>query len=418
MVTGTLNPFTITLWDRNLHRLQGIGDPIYANFTPRFPGLGSGEFQLRADDPANEWLQQPGCRMTVWYRGEHLMSGFVSGDQGDLTPGGTATYYVTDDATILFDTLGLVAPTATITPATTSDTAQGVNGGYYAFTSTIAETAIKQIITDNCVTRPYPIPVTVPTDLARGGTITPPLVRMTAISDAIAAICTQSGLAVRAYQVPGDTQITIDVIEPTIWPQHLTYASGVLQSGIYSSQALAATRIYLGGPGNADARAWYEVDDATGLETATGRRIEVAKDATGATLNWGSVATADQIPAYYLVDTGVADADKTAFRSYLQQSGNAALGNGAPTSGLEMKLAETASFHYGGSDGFHVADTVTVLAGGDLLSDQITECTIAWTTAGLTVTPVVGIISADADKQLADAIKQLSAALRRQATGR
>lgn len=428
---GYLNPFKIDVYDKALAWQQSIGDPVHATFTPRVvPAVGTAEIEVRATDSVNEWLQTDGARIHVIYRGEHLFSGPVVSYQGDVIPGGTVTYQFEDDSRLLAQTLGWVAPTGHLTATSTSDVSQTTPEqaasyqGYYDWGGARSvETAIKQIVGANFSRLGRN--VTIATDQGRGGTVAQsnlPQVRFDTLDTVVGKLLALSNAPMIAgmYQTPGSTQLTFQVYMATTWPQVLTYESGVLTKGTYSMQAPAATRVVVGGPGQDTARAFQAVNDSTGLEATYGQVVEVFTDSTSSgSLTWpDAVADANRQERYYPVTPGVASADITAFVNSLISGGQTALANGAPTSGIDIQLNETPGFHFGGSDGFHAGDTVTVGASGATFTEQITECTLAWTTDNFTVSPTLGQQTNDPDVILLQAVQLLATRLRQQGTGR
>jgi len=115
----------------------------------------------------------------------------------------------------------------------------------------------------------------------------------------------------------------------------------------------------------------------------------------------------------------VSAVDKAIFSTYLDAAGAKALAEGSPTSGLSLELSETEVFHFGGTDGIQLGDTITATSRGLSFTDRITEATLSWdATDGLTVTPRVGTKTDDPDRQLAEAIASLARAQIRLSTSK
>lgn len=431
-----LNPFLrITIWDKSFAFQQILGDPIYAAITPRWPGVGSAEIQLRANDPANEWLQRAGANITVVYKDyETVFSGPVDSFQGSILVGGVVTYQFTDWYTLLRETLGFVQPGGNITAASLNDEAQtylppgtahvagAADGvGYYHWPSNIAETAIKSIISANFTRLGRPVNV-LPSQ-GRGGTLTAdqlPQVRFDDLQTVCETMATLAGLRIRVWLEPGDTQLTLDVAPVGKYFRALTYESGVLQDGNYSVTSPQATRVIVGGPGEDTARAFYPLANST--DEAAWRPIETFKDSTsGADLIWPTAFTdAQKVPKYYAVETdpAITSAMKAGFNRTLLAAASNVLAATVSKAGVEVRLSETDAWHYGGLDGFAVGDTVTVESGGISLTDSITEVTLNWTSDSFVVTPVVGQRTDDPDVNLLQALRHLATALRSTATER
>lgn len=437
-VTLSTNPVTITVWSSSFARQQALGAPVSYSFTPRLApaGLGDGSIVTAVDDPVNQYLGLPGARITAEYRGEVALSGWVHRRLGPVIQVGTVEWDVYSDDYLLAWTLGWVNPAAPLQPASLTDPAQSVppaaghgagiadGSGYYAFPSAPAvypaETAIKRLVSDNFARLGRP--VTIAPDLGRGGDARAagwlPAVRFDPLDQALAPLCDSAGLGIRIVQQPGASGLALDVVVPVAWAQAITYDSGILTDGTYQQEGPTATRAVLGGPGDDAARAYYGQTDATGLEATYGVVIEQFVDATGATITWPSTLAAQyQVPAYFLTRTDVDPAAQAAFLQYLQATANLALGAGRPSSGLDVTLSETAAFHYGGTDGYHVGDYVPVsAASGPTITDQVTEVTLAYDSSGFKVTPKVGSITQDTTQQLAQLVAALAATVQRRNT--
>lgn len=433
------NPVTLTVLSSTFARQQVIGAPVSYSITPRLApgGLGTAEVVTAVDDPVNVYLGMSGARLVAEYRGEVALSGWVYQRQGPVTEVGTVTWDVYADEYLLPWTLGWVNPAAPLQPASLTDPAQTVppaaghaagqadGSGYYAWpaapTVYPAETALKKIIGDNFARLGRP--VTIAPDLGRGGDARAagmlPQVRFDPLDTALEPLCAWSGLGIKIRQAVGDAQLTLDVVTPVTWAQALTYDSGILTDGTYTLTGPTATRAVLGGPGDDTARAYYGQTDSSGLEAAYGVAIEQFVDATGATLNWpASLAAQYQVPAYFLARTDLPAADQAAFLTYLRQVAQLALNAGQPSSGLDVTLSETASFHYGGSDGYHVGDYVPVsAASGPTITDQVTEVTLQLDSNGaFSVTPKVGLITQDTTQKIAKVVAALAAVVLRRNT--
>src|SRR5206468_2426552 len=122
------------------------------------------ELVLSGDDPNIEFLDVPGSRIRVTYRGEHLFSGPVTQISG-WRKGQPRTYSFVDDW-FLLQNLGWVMPVAgayssgQLAPTSDTDDAQSYNttagsagiadgSGYYNVVASVAETVVKEIVTAN-----------------------------------------------------------------------------------------------------------------------------------------------------------------------------------------------------------------------------------------------------------------------------
>jgi hypothetical protein len=433
-------PFTIDVFSKDFELQGQIRAPQSATFTVKFNALSRADIVLDPTDPVREFLDVPGSRIRAQYRGEELFSGPVDASSGDVTASGDASYSFASDWVLLQDTLAWVMPNAgtyssgLLAPSSLSDDAQTVNtaphadglavgSGYYTFPPTLTspETAVKSLVTANCVTR-LGLPVTVVPTQSRGGDARAagvlPNARFGTVEDVIGDMLAWSGMELRVWHDGGST-VRVHMYEPDVWPQQLTVESGIVAGGKWSRTAPRATRIVVGGPGEDVARAFWDVRDTSGLEDSWGRVVEVFRDATGANLDWPD-ALSDPYRAakYFLLRPEVSAADKATFTNYLNAAGLKGLTEGVPTSGLALTLSETQTFHFGGPDGIHLGDEVTVVVDGVPFTDRVTECALTFDNDGLSVVPKVGARSDDPDVLLADSIARLMTAQRRMSTGR
>jgi len=285
-----------------------------------------------------------------------------------------------------------------------------------------AETAIKHLTEINFARLGRP--VTIGADLERGGNARAaamlPQVRFGSLDTNLEALLKWSGLHLTLAQDPTLPTVNLEVGVPAMWPQTLTVESGIILDGTWSTEDPEATRTIVGGPDELGARAFWGINDATGLEAEYGDVIEVFRDATGATRNWpDTIPDFKQIAKYYLLHPEVSAVDKAIFSTYLDAAGAKALAEGSPTSGLSLELSETEVFHFGGTDGIQLGDTITATSRGLSFTDRITEATLSWdATDGLTVTPRVGTKTDDPDRQLAEAIASLARAQIRLSTSK
>lgn len=432
------------LWAGDFSHLAPLTQLEEAHLTPRLNALGVGSITVRASDPVNAYLQRQDARFTCQYGGAHLMSGKVLALSGAFETNGTLTYTLEDDWRWMANTLAWVVPSAKSYPSGTSssgqlsptsltDDAQAVStvahtagtaagaGGYvFAASTTYAETAIKEVVAANMVTR-LGRPLTVLPDFQRGGDAYTagmlPVLRFDNLEEGLAALLKWSKLRCRFYQVPGATKVTMETDVPSTYVDVLTPESGIIQpDSTYSSALPDATRVVVGGPGSDIARDYLGAISAA-TEAAMADIVEVFRDASGAAQVWApNQPTVPQVPKYYRLQGTNAAGDVAAYVAAMARAGTEALDEGAGRAGLSLKLAETATFHFGGTTGVQLGDTVTARANGITLTGQVTEATLDLTAdAGLVVTPQVGERTDDPDDELAKAISGLARSLRRQA---
>lgn len=444
------NPFTVTIYSKALAFQQVLGSALSYSFTPRWL-LGTGEIVTRVDDPANQLLGTEGARIVAQYRGEVLMSGFVQQRTGSVLRSGTITWDVSDDRYALTFTRAWIRPDKALQAATLSDLGQQApygthtdgraDGlGYYAFPASPtvypAETAVKTVIGANLARFGSNVlqgKIVLGTDQGRGGDARAagmlPQLRFDPLQDGLLDLLEWANLRLRVWQdanplgTAGTVQLDVDV--PTTWTQVIGTAGRIVTDGQYQQAIPSGTRAILGGPGDDAARLFYGVNDSTGLEDRFGIAIETFTDATGATLKWpDGLDDVAQVAAYYLLRTDVLDADKAVLRTYLAQAAATALAAGLPTAGLDISLAESDGFHYGGNGsdgtapGYHVGDRIAVaIENGPTITQRITECTVSFATdGGLAVAPKVGEITQDPTAQLAEAVAGIAQVVGRLST--
>ena len=442
----TYFPGRIDVYRNDFTWVGTIGNPISISGSVVFNGLSVFEIELSANDPIVSDLIEPGARVTMIYRDADLFSGVVTAIQGSILYNGSITVTLESDWRILTNTLAFIRPANQIeataisvknnaNPAAeaqawlpggaltqgTSGTTIGQTGYYYWDPSVVyAETAIKTLITENAVTR-LGRPITVATDLNRGGDIkTPgllPSLRLETLEAACRMILDLDGLGLTVQQVPRSSTITVDVFTPDVWDMPLTAESGVIAEGSWSFKAPTMTRAFLGGPGDLADRYFKSFTDSTGLEALYGDIIEVFQDASsGADIVWPEGLTVEELKVakYYLLRSDVSAANKAAFSASVAAVASQSLAEGLPKYGINATLAETDTFHFGGSDGIQLGDTVTVKSiTGELFTEQITQCDFEFGNGTFKVTPILGKVENDPNTQLAQTIAQLARAQRR-----
>lgn len=442
----TYFPGRIDVYTNDFTWVGTIGNPISITGSVVFNGLSVFEIELSANDPIISDLIEPGARVTMIYRDADLFSGVVTAIQGSILYNGSITVTLESDWRILTNTLAFIRPGNQIeataisvknnaNPAAeaqawlpggaatqgTSGTTIGQTGYYYWDPSVVyAETAIKTLITENAVTR-LGRPVTVAPDLLRGGDIkTPgllPNLRLETLETACQMILSLDGLGLQIQQEPRTTTIMADVFIPGVWDMPLTADSGVIAEGSWSFKAPTMTRAFLGGPGDVADRYFKNFTDTTGLEALYGDIVEVFQDASsGADLIWPEGVTVEELKVakYYLLRTDVPAANKNAFIASIAQVAKDSLAQGLPKYGINATLSETDTFHFGGSDGIQLGDTVTIKSiTGELFTEQITQCDFEFGNGTFKVTPILGLVENDPNQQLAQTIAQLARAQRR-----
>jgi hypothetical protein len=442
----TYFPGRIDVYANDFTWVGTIGNPISITGSVVFNGLSVFQIELSADDPIISDLVEPGARVTMIYRDADLFSGVVTALQGSILRNGSITVTLESDWRILTNTLAFIRPANQVEATAisvknnddptaqaqawlpggaltqgTSGTTIGQTGYYYWNPSVVyAETAIKTLITENAVTR-LGRPVTVATDLHRGGDIkTPgllPSLRLETLEAACGMILGLDGLGLKLQQVPRTSTITADVFIPGTWDMPLTAESGVIAEGSWSFKAPTMTRAFLGGPGDVADRYFKSFSDTTGLEAEYNDIVEVFQDASsGADIIWPEGLTVEELKVakYYLLRSDVSAANKAAFSASIAAVASQSLAEGVPRYGINAVLSETETFHFGGSDGIQLGDTVTIKSiTGTLFTEQITQCDFEFGNGIFNVTPILGHVENDPNQQLAHTIAHLARAQRR-----
>lgn len=436
------SPFNIVIYDKDFNVTGFVADPIYCNFVPAWTDNPYGNFMLDADNPHSEALQAKGARVTVTFRGEHLLSGPIRSRQGDVLDNGTVTYQVLGDKAMLDWVVLQANPTEGLQATSLDDPAQAWNldvpppAGtvtgqypYYKFPDgsaatgglvmDSAETAIKHVITSQMVVR-LGLPITVLPNQHRGGDIQDviPALKFVPMKEVLTPFIEKSNLGVKFWQEEYGDTIFMDVFEPGTYEQELTVESGIITGGSYSVHAPDVTRSVVGGAGETAGRIYYSNEERPGWRTRDEQDwhqiIEVFRDASNGTdMAWpDSLAEKYRVPKYYQFQ--VPSYLWSQYLTTLKQEANAGLAQGPSTTSLALKLAETEVFHFGGADGFQIGDTVSVDIRGAKFTDRITSAYFDFTRDdGLKIMPIVGDYEDNPDRQLAEYVASISRALRR-----
>lgn len=357
----------ITVYDKAFQRKGWLGNPESVSVTPGFNVAGTADVTFASDHNRAADILTEGARLVIEYPGLALplMTGPVTGVQGQGPEGqSTVTVTITDDLSILWETLGWQVPTAAISNQGAAE--------YRTYTGN-AETIIKTMVQEQAITR-FGHPLTVAPNLNRGAVIPGGIkVRMHALAERLFPAVEQAGLGVRVYQSgPG---LVLDVYEPRTYSKVISEAAGTLRSWKWNRANPTATDVVGGGQGEGTARVFRSASDPA-LAALYGRKIEVFTDAR----NGETTAEIDQSTGEVLFE-------------------------GKPKSGLELELSETPYFRYGT---VVVGDRVTIRPGALEITDVLRSATVSWTKAeGLKVQPVVGKLESSSDARTAGAIRTL-----------
>jgi hypothetical protein len=182
------SPFRIELWSKAFVSLGLLGDPQSVTVYPRHNQQPTAQLTVRTDHHRAPALLTEGCRVTIGYHGQQILSGVVDSIGGTGDPAGVLTVQVRDDWALLSDLLGWPVPTAAISAQNTAE---------YDTKTAVAETVVKWFA-GRAITR-LGLPVTVATDLGRGSTITVQM-RMHQLADQLLPLIDQAGIGVTVKQ--------------------------------------------------------------------------------------------------------------------------------------------------------------------------------------------------------------------------
>lgn len=362
-----MNGLRITVYDKAFQRKGWLGNPESVTVTVGFNIVGTAEVTFPSDHNRAADILTEGARLVIDYPGLDLplITGPVTGVKGQGPEGqSTVTVTVTDDLSILWETLGWQVPTAVISA---QDAAE-----YRTYTGN-AETIIKTMVQEQAITR-FGHPLTVAPNLNRGAVIPGGVkIRMHPLAERLFPAVEQAGLGVRVYQ--SGPALALDVYEPAVYPKVISEAAGTLRTWKWNRTNPTATHAVAGGQGEGTARVFRSASDDA-LAALYGRKIEVFADARNGETN-----------------------------EEVDQSSSEVLFEGQPKSGLELELSETPYFRYGT---VAVGDRVTIRAGALEISDVMRSVTVTWDRSdGLKFLPMVGKAQSSSDAKLAGAIKTL-----------
>lgn len=366
-------PVRLTVYDKTFARKAIIGAPKFVTVIPRFNKPGSATVGLLASDRSIPHLLESGCRMTIQDElGDHLLSGRVSKVRGrGPAKQELVEVDILDDFAVLSEVLGWVVPTGAITE-------QGTAGVNWELTGPM-ETVLKSAVQANAIDR-LGLPIVCAPDLGRGPTITAKL-RFHPLYDRLFPVVDGAGIdgtgwGVTVKQV--GAQLVLDVFEPSVYPRTLTAGGGVLREWSYDITPPTATRVVVGGQGEAQLRNFRRLEDLD-RETDLNWKIERFRDARDT----------DDPPTLYA-------------------RGQETLDEGAGKSGLSMELSNTKTFRYGSS--VKVGDRVTVQVGpGVTISDVLTEATLSWTQGdGWKTTPKIGERADDVTSKMLAQLRKMA----------
>ena len=298
---------------------------VGATFVSRFNNVGSWELRMPADAFLVDDVRTPGYGIVVSTEQGTLISGFTLSAQLEQTkedPQGTWVIRGADDSLILSERLGYPTPvTADVTAQTVANDDRTGN----------AETVIKEYVSYNIgpdAPEERQIPnLLIEDDLERG-----PVVfgssRFTQLQELLYGLATSAGLGYAVEQEESD--LVFRVYEPIDRSAdiRMDIANNRLNQADYSYSSPNATRLIIGGQGEAQDRVFYEgtTTDSLEAESVWLRRIEQFKDErntedadqfeqatlealaeNGKTIVNMSVSPADELSMQYGIDWNLGD---------------------------------------------------------------------------------------------------------------
>jgi len=366
------SPLHITLYDKTMKRTAWIDDPDRIRVTPRHLLIPTAEFDVPIDYRSLPEITEPGARITVDLDDEQVFSGPIRPWTGTgPNAQGFLTFTAEDDVRVLWNLVGYTTPGS---PAETQPNKEDSRTGD-------AETVLKGFIGDNIGRwgRPYDIAP----NLHRGATLTDVSVRMVPLADKLLPALEPSGIGLSVRQVDG--RLVVDVYEQQLFPIDLTEDGGVVQGYQLSYTPITATRAIIGGPNAGTSREFKLYIDAA-REALTRDPIEITVDASDEQL-------ADKIIA----------------------KGKAAVDEAGEKYGATLTLDDTSIFHYGGADGIHRGDKVSVSLGPGLppIVDVVREPDLTFDRDnGYQASFTVGDNADHPDTVIADTLDQLARGIR------
>lgn len=350
----------ITLYNKDLKFIGQEGAPLVAEVTPRvFPLIGTARLVVPLSSPSAAKLMTAGTRVLFEENGEHVLSGPV--DETNLsTSSNSLEVLVVDDAWILTGILGWQVPTSAITNQTAAE--------YRSYTGP-AETVVKNVVRENGVTRLKIPGLTVAASLGRGSAIEGGTTyRMHPVPDRIYPGLDIAGIGLQVRQV--GSQLVFDTYVPRTYPTVLSVDGRTLKDATHNRKRPRASRVVIGGPGEAKARRYRSVTD-TAREAQWGFLGETFRDAR-------DIQQEEGVTTWTAVDT------------QMDGRGREALAEAAAVDGLSVVLAESSIFKYG-KGGILVGDYAQVDVRGTVIKDTVKEATLTWITPTYTqATPSIG----------------------------
>lgn len=366
----------VAIYNRAGNLVDFAESALTTKVTPRWlDPAGEAEITMSSNDHLLPVLREPGTRLMVQLRGEHVVGGpidrwSVSGPGGDET----WTFHVTDDASILNRILCLPDPVKPLNeqPATPV-TYRGK-----------LESVVKRIVGLNAPV--LGVDTEIVADQGRGpeSNVAIPA-RWQPASEVVIPAMRAAGMGLTVVWQPDTKKLRIDVYEQRTYPIQLSPETKTIAEYDLTVTAPTATRVYIG------------PQEGTIYQLVTNETVEA---------EWGPHLRG---AVFRSVET---DDDPDEARTVATE----ALNEGSAKSGMALSLSESAYVRYGGVNGLRVGDRATLRIGDVEVTDVVREATIEFTTAGLTIRPAVGAWDARPTFVLVAAVRRMAATLRRYTT--
>ena len=362
--------FRLDLYDKGRNWKYPVGSFESLEGTKRFDNISDLEFTVKGSHKRLDYMMSPGTRVRCQLRGQTFIEGPIRAWEGAGPGVSEFTFSVEDNFRILRNFLIYQVPGGDM-PA---------QSGAYHYTQTgDVETVFKDIVNLNIANRSIE-PIIIATNLHRGNVITAQA-RMAKVYNEMFPLLEANGLAVKIDATPAG--LIVDVYEPGTYPIKLSEESRIVKKWKAKVEAPDVTHVVVGGEGQAEARTFIDKSDPV-REALWGDRIEEFRDARDA----------NDINTYY------ERADETLF-------------DGQGSASVEVTLAETRNFKFGGVDGLNVGQICTASVGGGRVevTDILREIDFSWNADdGLKLTGTIGR-KLDPTAQIVQAISRLNGAL-------
>lgn len=343
--------FQFAIFGKDYQWRAPLGNVTGLKATIRHNAISEATLTIPANHERAGLLIEPGARLRIRYRGEHLISGPVRliGGSG---PGvsGVLVFSVQSDFRILSNFLGWPAPSLPIGQ-------QGDEGAYWQIRGE-AETVVKEAVALN-ITQRSQYPLTIAPNQFRGNWVDVSI-RMHPLFDRLFPAVDAAGIGVSVEMIPGG--LLLDCYVPRVRVTKLTEQSRVIRKWEFSRAAPEATRGVIGAQGEGELREFIAFQSAA-REAEWGDVIEVFKDSR---------------------DTSDSATHATRAQEALDET--------APFATLTVDLAESNSFRIFGPKGVKPGDVVTAVVGpGIEVTNVVREVDLDWSrSAGLSLSAVIG----------------------------